>query len=159
LRGAGVELREATPGDVAAVLRLRRLMFEDMGYRDVAALEAMQRGSEALMSRGLADGSFRAWLAEDAGGRVVAAGAVVVSPWLAHPSETQPRRATILNLCTERDWRRRGIARRLMETMIGWCRREGFASVSLHASEDGRALYETLGFEPTSEMRLRLPKE
>lgn len=152
-------LREATSGDVGEILRLRRLMFEDMGHNDGAALEAMERGSQAFISNGLADGSFRAWLAEDAGGRVVAGGAVVVSPWLAHPSETRPRRATILNLCTERDWRRSGIARRLMETMIGWCRREGFASVSLHASEDGRALYESLGFEPTSEMRLRLSEE
>jgi len=152
----GLRLREATPRDVPSILRLRRLMFEDMGYREPAALEAMARGSEPFIARGLADGSFRAWVFDDASGRVVAGGAVVVAQWLGHPREPQPRRATILNLCTDRGWRRRGLARQLMTAMIHWCRSEGFASVSLHASEDGRALYGGLGFEATNELSLRL---
>ncbi len=40
--------------------------------------------------------------------------------------------------------------------LLAWCREQGFGSVSLHASEAGRLLYETMGFEPTNEMRLRL---
>jgi hypothetical protein len=40
--------------------------------------------------------------------------------------------------------------------MITWCKNEGLANVTLHASDDGRHLYETLGFEPTNEMRLKL---
>jgi hypothetical protein len=40
--------------------------------------------------------------------------------------------------------------------MIEWCRKQGLAMVYLHASQDGRSLYESLGFEPTTEMRLKL---
>jgi hypothetical protein len=40
--------------------------------------------------------------------------------------------------------------------MIAWCKQEGFARVSLHASEHGRPLYESLGFEDSNEMRLNL---
>jgi len=40
--------------------------------------------------------------------------------------------------------------------MIAWCRRQNFASVFLHASKDGRPLYDSLGFEPTNEMKLKL---
>ena len=40
--------------------------------------------------------------------------------------------------------------------MIAWCRREGFARVTLHASDRGRHLYESLGFEASNEMSLRL---
>ena len=43
-----------------------------------------------------------------------------------------------------------------METMIAWCKGKSFARVTLHASEDGRHLYESLGFEPTNEMSLQL---
>jgi hypothetical protein len=43
-----------------------------------------------------------------------------------------------------------------METVIAWCRSQGFVSVALHASRDGRPLYEALGFEPGNEMRLPL---
>ena len=40
--------------------------------------------------------------------------------------------------------------------MIAWCHREGFARVDLHASSDGRRLYESLGFEASNEIRLKL---
>jgi GNAT superfamily N-acetyltransferase len=65
-------------------------------------------------------------------------------------------RATILNVYTDPEYRRRGIARLLMETMIDWCKRKGLARVNLHASDAGRHLYESLGFEPSNEMRLKL---
>jgi GNAT superfamily N-acetyltransferase len=53
-------------------------------------------------------------------------------------------------------FRRRGIACRLTQTIISWCREQGFQWIYLHASEQGRPLYEALGFEPSSEMRLKL---
>jgi hypothetical protein len=43
-----------------------------------------------------------------------------------------------------------------MEIMISWCREQDFANVGLHASDEGRPLYEKLGFQPTNEMRLDL---
>jgi GNAT superfamily N-acetyltransferase len=52
--------------------------------------------------------------------------------------------------------RRRGVARQLMLTMIDWCRTQGFVQVDLHASKQGKPLYESLGFQPTTEMRLKL---
>jgi GNAT superfamily N-acetyltransferase len=51
--------------------------------------------------------------------------------------------------------RRQGIARRVVETIVEWCRAEGFTAIALHASKAGRPLYESFGFQPTSEMRLR----
>jgi GNAT superfamily N-acetyltransferase len=56
----------------------------------------------------------------------------------------------------EREHRRKGVARELMKVMIAWCRENGFTSVGLHASEEGRPLYEQLSFQPTNEMRLNL---
>ncbi|MFZ3213728.1 MAG: GNAT family N-acetyltransferase, partial [Terriglobales bacterium] len=64
--------------------------------------------------------------------------------------------AWILNVYTYPEYRRQGIARRLMQTMIGWCRQAGFQAVSLHTSDDGRPLHESLGFKPTEEMKLVL---
>jgi GNAT superfamily N-acetyltransferase len=54
-------------------------------------------------------------------------------------------------------YRRRGIGRELTEAAIAWAREHGCYSVRLRASEDGRPLYEGLGFEPMPEMELRLP--
>jgi GNAT superfamily N-acetyltransferase len=130
-------------------------MYKDMGTRDPDALNAMAQLSAEYLSRAMADGLFRAWLACD-GDRAVSGGAVIITPWLAHPDNLECRRATILNLYTNPEYRRRGLARKIMLTMIDWCKREGIARVTLHASEDGRHLYESLGFESSNEMRLKL---
>jgi GNAT superfamily N-acetyltransferase len=155
LPGQHLAIRLATTNDVAEILRLRRAMYEDMGYDDASALSKMVSVSSDYLVRAIADGSFRAWLAI-IGGRVVAGGAILICPGPAHPYDPECRRATILNVYTDPQFRRRGLSRCLMEIMIDWCRHEGFAGVTLHASPDGRHLYESLGFEPSNEMRLKL---
>jgi len=150
-----IAIRSATSADIPEIVRQRRKMYEDMGETDSFALTAMQSLSTTYLARALTDGSFYSWLACD-GDRPVAGVSVIINPWPAHPYDLECRRATILNVYTDREYRRRGIARELMQTVIGWCRREGLARVTLHASDDGRHLYESLGFEPSNEMRLKL---
>jgi GNAT superfamily N-acetyltransferase len=150
-----ITIREATPADIPEILRQRRRMYEDMHHTDPIALGAMTKLSADYLKAALANGTFQAWIACEQG-RPVAGGAIIITPWLAHPYDLECRRATILNVYTDPDHRRQGIARQLMQTMITWCKNEGLANVTLHASDDGRHLYETLGFEPTNEMRLKL---
>jgi len=40
--------------------------------------------------------------------------------------------------------------------MMDWLRKEGFPKVGLHASDEGRPLYESLGFEVSNEMEIKL---
>jgi GNAT superfamily N-acetyltransferase len=150
-----IQIRPASPSDIPEILRQRRAMYEDMHYNDSGALDAMVKLSGDYLKKAIAEGSFRVWLAFESG-LAVAGGAVIVSPWPAHPYDLECRRATILNVYTDPAYRGRGLARLLMQTMIAWCQQEGFARVTLHASEDGRHLYESLGFEASNEMRLRL---
>ncbi|HMC62523.1 MAG TPA: GNAT family N-acetyltransferase, partial [Candidatus Solibacter sp.] len=114
--------------------------------------------SEAFLRRALVDGTYRGWLAVAAGGRVVAGGGVAIVPWPGSPADPAPRRGWIQNVYTEPGFRHRGIARRIMEAIVNWCRAEGFRAVSLHASPFGRPLYESMGFQPTNEMRLNLDR-
>jgi hypothetical protein len=43
-----------------------------------------------------------------------------------------------------------------MNAALEWCRANRVDVVILHASKEGRHLYESVGFEPTNEMRLVL---
>ena len=151
-----VGIRQATPDDLPLVLRHRRGMFFDMGYREEAELQAMEQASRPLFAEGLRDGTYLGFFAVDAGGRVIAGGGVLLLVYQPHPKDPRPRRPFVVNMYTEPEQRRRGLARRLLKAMIEWARREGYPSLFLHASAEGRPLYEELGFEPTSEMRLRL---
>jgi ribosomal protein S18 acetylase RimI-like enzyme len=138
-------IREARATDIPEILRQRRRMYEDMGDHEPTALDRMASLSSVYLTTAIADRSFRGWLAAD-GDRVVAGGAVVVSSWPAHPYDLQCGRATILNVYTDPEYRHRGIAHKLLE----------IARVTLHASDHGRHLYESLGFEASNEMSLRL---
>jgi GNAT superfamily N-acetyltransferase len=149
-------IRPATVEDIPILIRHRRMMWWDMGRRDETALEWMDAAARTYFSAAVADGSYRGFLAVNRRGEVVGGGGIVISAWPGSFHQRAPRRAMILNMYVERDHRRRGIARQLMQAMIAWCREQEFARVGLHASDEGRPLYEKLGFKPSNEMNLDL---
>jgi GNAT superfamily N-acetyltransferase len=151
-----IVIRKAQPTDIAQILRHRRSLYESLGERQEQTLDAMQASTSVFLEHAIPAGIFRGWLAETSARRVVGGGGMMIVPWLGRPADPEPRRAWILNVYAEPEYRRRGIARRLMQTMIEWCREAGFQSVSLHSSEEGRPLYQSLGFKPTDEMKLVL---
>ncbi len=150
-----ISIREATPEDQATILNHRTSMFRDMREGTPEELDRMAELTGPWLARALADGSYRGWLAQDSSGRVVAGAGVLISPWPASPKDPCPRRAMILNVYTEPPLRKRGIARQLVRAALAWLKHQGFHSASLHASDEGRHLYEQLGFADTNEMRLR----
>lgn len=52
------------------------------------------------------------------------------------------------NVIVRADYRRRGLAKKLMRFTLDWLREQGVRSVLLDATEDGRPLYAGLGFVP-----------
>jgi GNAT superfamily N-acetyltransferase len=113
----------------------------------------------------LGRGEYVGWLAslENEPERILAGAGVQLREVPPHP-QTNPngkidivsgRQAIIQNVFTQPEWRRRGLAALLIERIIDWTRKNGIDSLVLHASDEGRALYERLGFIPTTEMRFR----
>ena len=131
--------------------------------------EAFRAESAERVRPSLASGEYIGWLVpdpEDADKIIAGAGVILRQippiPLRRASGETvvyDAGQALIVNVFTEPEWRRRGIARLLLEQIIAWCREERIESVVLHGSEEGRALYQRLGFRQTSEMRLRSPPE
>ncbi|MGA7079011.1 MAG: GNAT family N-acetyltransferase [Terriglobales bacterium] len=152
---ADITIREAEASEAAIILHHRRSMFRDMGDGTSDELDRMVEVSRPWLARALADGSYHHWLALDASGRVCGGGGVLLVPWPANPTDPCTERAVILNVYTEPEFRKRGIARQIMLTILAWTREHGLRSVNLHASDEGRPLYEKLGFAATNEMRLR----
>lgn len=151
-----IRIREGTSVDIDIVLYHRLHMFLEMGCENDEKMVASQQNSRDFFSKALNEGRYRAWFAETNSGKVVAGGGIVLTIRPGYPTHPDLQRAEILNMYTEPAFRRQGLARQLMLTMIAWCRKEGFSWVGLHASDAGRPLYEALGFKPTAEMRLNL---
>ncbi len=154
-------LRPLTPDDAAIVARHRAAMFHEMGSLARADIEPMIAASATYLRTAIEHGEYHGWLAivPDQGEvpHVAAGGGVQLRPQLPRPRPDGGlligRQGIILNVYVELPWRRQGLARRLVETVIDWARRERLASLVLHASEAGRPLYEQLGFVATNEMR------
>ncbi len=98
------------------------------------------------------------WLAVSAGDFVVAGAGLWLMDWPAHMVGSSARRGNILNVYTEQEFRRRGLARWLVEAALHWCKANEIDFVILHASQEGRGLYESLGFQTSNEMRIKLLK-
>ncbi len=150
-----IRIRKAGIGDLASILHHRRALFEEMG-EPAALLDRMEQLSSDYFSEALVAGTYQAWLGETASGQIAGGAGVVVDAAPGVPGEERAQRVYIRNLYIEPAFRRAGVATRIMEAMIEWCRAEGFGFVSLHATKLGRPLYEALGFKPTTELRLKL---
>jgi GNAT superfamily N-acetyltransferase len=147
-------IRLAEPGDAELVARQRASMFRDMGAVSPEESDLLRKASEPWLFDLLTNGGYRGWLVEHER-TVVAGGGLFVQTLGPVPGCYRVGRwGHIANMYTEPAHRRRGLARRLMETILDWCASQGIDHVTLAASDEGKPLYESLGFKPTSEMKL-----
>jgi len=152
----GYSIREATVADVETIVRHRREMFFDMGHPDPAALSELVKSFRPWLVEKLSQQEYRAWFAIAEDGSIAAGTGVWLMNWPPGLNAPEPWRGNILNVYTEHAHRRRGLARQLVTTARDWCSTQGIHIVILHASNEGRALYEALGFQPTNEMKVFL---
>lgn len=147
----GVTIRRAKLADVPLLLRYRRAMAEEMDGADQVAVNRMIAALEPYLRAAIPADRWHSWIADPGG-----CGSLEIVPWVPGMLDPTPRRAWIHSVYVEPSFRRRGIGRQLTQSIIAWCRERGYEWIYLHASEQGRPLYKSLGFELSTEMRLRL---
>jgi GNAT superfamily N-acetyltransferase len=153
------QIRRATAQDADIVSWHRARMFQDMG--DVAgdAFEILRAQARTRLEQWIDQGNYIGWLAAPADKpEIIVAGAgVQLQPILPRPLDLstigEGRQGTIVNVFTEPQWRQRGIAGLLIKEIIIWSKNEQIDRLVLHASEEGRSIYERSGFIASNEMR------
>lgn len=150
-------LRKATMDDLETILHHRQEMFREMGMTEPVAVAASMALSREFFRKALHDGHYQGWLFEEPETHEIAAGGgIILIEYHPSPMDPRPRRPWVVNVYTHPRWRKQGLARKLMAEMIDWSRAAGFGRLYLHASNEGRPLYESLGFAQTNEMLLEL---
>ncbi len=149
-----ITARPAAIDDLKLICEHRERMFAESG-RTRESLRPMTAAFEQWLMPRLGDGSYFGWMLEEAGVVVAGLGMMVID-WPPHPSHSADhRRAYILNVFVEPAHRRQGLAKRLMALAEARGRELGVSYAILHSTRQGRALYESLGWGPTSEMAIR----
>jgi len=149
-------LREATVADTGALAEAWYAMLVECGLLAVTA-----PGWRELVTADFAKGIERSrqrWLVVEEEGRIVASGGL----FLRHDPISLALTGlsgTIAGMYTWPAFRRRGYAAAILERLITIARDEGCLSIRLRASDQGRPLYERLGFLPGDDMYLRLRSE
>lgn len=158
-----VRVRLATVEDADLIAGHRVRMFQEMGLLPPELIEPLRSRARERLSVLLGTGEYLGWLASapESPGTVVAGAGVQRRQVFPHPRRhadgsvvvATGRHAIVLNVFTEPPWRRQGVAKLLMRHILEWARSDRLDRLVLHASAEGRPLYERLGFVPTNEMR------
>lgn len=148
--------------DAPAIAWHRARMFQDMGMLSPVTFDALLSEARLWTERALATGEYLGWLGTPKDQPEVIAGGAGVQLREVPPHPFRPARegaiakgkhAIVLNVFTEPAWRRRGLAKLLMEEILRWAKTERLDELVLHASDEARRLYEKMGFVATNEMR------
>jgi ribosomal protein S18 acetylase RimI-like enzyme len=150
-------VRRAVPADAAEVTRLRRLMFTAMGL-DCEATD-WERPCIAFFEHHFSRPDVVGMVVDAPSGLGLAASGVIeLSRQIPSPRAPRGTNAYISTISTDPRWRRRGMAAAIMDALLDVARDAGIDNVDLHATAEGRPLYERLGFvERPGNPALRLP--
>lgn len=148
-------LRRAVAADAPLVACHRDAMFAEAGL-PAEAVAAAGGPYRAWLAAALADGSYLGWIA-DVDGAVAGSIGLWLLPWPCHPKHpTASLRGYVSNMWVEPAHRRKGIGRLLMAEATAEAMARSITWMALHATEQGRALYESLGWQASNEMVLKL---
>ena len=143
-----VEIRIATKDDIELLMSSRLEML-----KVVNNLPADYEYSEEIVRESrdyFLNGDHITVLAID-DGKVIGCASMSfmwIMPTFSHPTG---RRAHLMNVYTRSEYRRHGIARKMVNMLIDETWKRGATEISLDATTMGRPLYESLGFTNSTE--------
>ena len=149
--GEAITYRVATVDDVDALAGLRWRMETERHPEIQADRAAYFAAARASISEEIKRGAHVAFIAE-AGGEVVACAILIWWTMLPTLTDFHRSRGYVSSVYTRADYRRRGVARQLMERLMDRARAMGMSRLILWASDMGRPLYLDLGFKPSASL-------
>ncbi len=156
-----MSLREATVSDIPLLAIHHRKMFEEIWEKKGEEIEwsrfgEIERAYIEKLKCQLEEGSCRAWVIEYEH-RVIASGAISIVSFVPTPQDLSSTVAYLHSVYTERDQRNRHCAKRIIQEALRYCKTQGIKRIILNASDEGRPIYEKIGFRSATEtMRLLL---
>lgn len=158
-----IKLQAANENDIGILVNHHVAMFKEImeiesKQIDDQAYRAMAVSYEKKLTEQLPDGTCRAWiLFQGSTSDPVASVALSIIKMVPTPFDATYIMGYLHSMYTEREWRKRGYAEKLIKTAIQDATNTGINRIDLAPSLAGKRVYEKLGFqEMKSLMRLQI---
>lgn len=149
------KVSRATERDIGLLTRHRSAMWLDIHPELGAKIEASKDTTRRWIEGKLSNGRLVGFVVRTKSGQVAGSCCLWIREEQPRPTSRRLEVPYLMSVYTERKYRRKGVARQVVSSAVAWCRQHGYERVVLHSSEEGKPLYESLGFEQTTEMRLK----
>lgn len=150
------KIRKALISDIPALVKLRRIMFESMGGFGEDQLHKSDEASTKYFSENIPTNKFHGWVIEGPNKEIISCGGVVIDIHPPGPLNFSGKIAYIMNLSTLPEYRTKGAGTLVLSTILDWISEKRISTVTLHATEDGKSLYQKFKFRDSNEMSLQL---
>ncbi|MEP0519785.1 MAG: GNAT family N-acetyltransferase [Hyphomicrobiales bacterium] len=145
-------IRDIVPEDVDLICAHRHAMFAASGKPREVELAQMAAPFREWLVPKLSDGSYFGFVTEFENVPIASIGLMKIE-WPPHPLHpTSDYRGYVLNMFVEPEFRKRGIARNLLDLSDAAFAERNIQYAVLHATSMGRSLYEKNGWAPAPEM-------
>lgn len=151
-----IQVRKATDADINALIKSRcRTMRKVCGFGEnyEFSAEFMENTKEYFLH---GDGTTALAIDDSTGTPQIVGNATLcytnMMPTFSHPSG---KRAHLMNVHVEKEFRRKGIARKMIEFLEAEAKELGVTEISLDATDDGRKLYDTMGYHANNEAMVK----
>jgi GNAT superfamily N-acetyltransferase len=144
---AGLAVRRASRADLPVIVELRLAFDRELLGGDLPPDRVGPHRSQVAdyLANHVESDVYRLFVAEE-GGRVVGMGGLVVVDRPPHPRSRRSGEGFIVNVYTLPRARGRGVGRAIMDALVAEGRRLRLRRVYLRTSDEGRSLYESMGF-------------
>jgi len=152
-------LREADNSDIQQLSIHHRKMFEEIWQKkgeqiDIAICNEIEKSYARKLTQELADKTCKSWVIEYEKS-IISSGAVTIVRLVPTPDDLSSNVAYLHSVYTEKEYRNKNFASRIVQQALQYCRDNGIRRIFLNASEAGKTIYQKIGFRSSPEtMRL-----
>jgi len=152
-----MHIREAAEADLDLICRLRLAFLADhRGVPPEALPPELTTATRAFIAARHRAAGLWSWLAED-DGRCVGLVSMLLLDMPPRPDDLRTQEGYVINMYVEPAVRHRGIGGSLFRACLAGASTLGVRRLLLHATDDGRPLYERAGFAPNDRW-MELPR-
>lgn len=145
------KLVEASHEDIPILVQHYRRMFEEILHSrnmelDKQKLKEMDVAYRNKLNEEFKTGICKAWIIKE-GDQIIASGAISLTSMVPNPDDSSYYIGYLHSVFTENEFRKRGLAERVVRCILDYCKSKNINRVLLNSSEAGRSVYDKIGFK------------